>query len=169
MPPRSLPTGMNKPSMPSGGRLPMVRQPAGSPAGRSQLRDFSGRFRGAGVTWMGIDATIRYWEDLERRTDEGARKAAEKLAKDTVQWMKRNAAWQDRTGEARQQLKGDVQFREGLTGSEGASQLRIYLAHGVDYGEHLELSMGGRFQIIRPGLARLAQKLPSSIVEEIGL
>lgn len=149
--------------------MPMLRQPPGSPVGRTQLRDFSGSFKGAGVTWIGIDATIAYWKDVDRRTEQGAQRAAQRLARDSVLWMQRNASWQDRTGEARQQLKSDVQFQQNLTGSEAESALRIYLGHGVDYGEHLELSMGGRYQIIRPALQRLAQKLPASIIEEAKL
>lgn len=134
-----------------------------------QLRDFEGRFAsgGGGVAWMGIDASIAFMEDLQRKTDAGAQRAANRLVDETVMWMKANAPWEDRTGEARSGLKGNVQFNAGV-GPEGTA-MRIFLGHGVDYGIHLELGMGGRFQIIKPGLDRLAAKLPESVVREMNV
>ena len=53
---------------------------------------------------------------------------------------KSNARWQDRTGAARQRLKGDSQAV--------SNGYRIRLAHGVDYGIWLELANEKRYAII---------------------
>lgn len=58
-------------------------------------------------------------------------------------YMKTNAPWQDRTGNARQGLHAAVQ-RE---------RLRLYaliLAHTVEYGIWLEIAHGGRLRIVGP-------------------
>ena len=57
-----------------------------------------------------------------------------------------NAPWQDRTGNARSGLFGEVEF-------EAARQVvTIYLSHGhtINYGLFLELAHGQRFAIIGP-------------------
>lgn len=160
--------------MPARRMSPMPKQVVGQSRGRyaqggSQLRDFQGRFAGGGVSWVGIEASNNYILDLDRRTSAGAQAAANRLVESTVAWMKQNAPWQDRTGDARESLKGEVHFNP--TGGEGTNvpALRIHLGHGVDYGVHLEFGMGGRYQIIRPGLERMARKLPESIIQEAGL
>lgn len=73
------------------------------------------------------------------------------------------ARWTDRTGAARQRLKGD-HYRV-------ATGYRLRLAHGVDYGVWLELAHEKRFAIIAetvrdvgtfeimPGLAKLIERL----------
>lgn len=55
-------------------------------------------------------------------------------------WMKANARWTDRTGNARQTLHKEVYqlYNETL----------IVLAHGVDYGMYLETVSGGYFAIV---------------------
>jgi len=58
---------------------------------------------------------------------------------------KRNASWQDRTGNARLMLQGEVdKFSEEV--------VVIYLVHGMDYGKWLELANGGKYKIIMPTL-----------------
>ena len=60
-------------------------------------------------------------------------------------WMKANAVWTDRTGNARQTLWSDVfDLADQAVG--------IILAHGVDYGQYLEMSNSGRFSILSPAL-----------------
>lgn len=153
---------------PAGGRWKPQAGRSGAFIHHGQLRDFQGRFAGGGggVAWMGIEASVAYMEDLKRKTDAGAQRAANRLVQETVMWMKANAPWQDRTGDARSELQGNIQFNSD---SEAASVIRIFLGHGVDYGIHLELGMGGRFQIIKPGIDRLAAKLPESVVREMNV
>lgn len=62
----------------------------------------------------------------------------------------KNAKWTDRTGHARQRLKGD-----SLVVSNG---YKLRLAHGVEYGVYLEFSFAKRFAIIFPTLIHTGQE-----------
>lgn len=64
-------------------------------------------------------------------------------------WMKQNAVWTDRTGNARQGLLTDVEVVIG-------EALYLYAAHKMDYGAYLELNHQGRFAIIVPALEHFA-------------
>lgn len=66
-------------------------------------------------------------------------------------WMKDNAKWTDRTGNARQALYADVE--------ELAMGAALILDHGMDYGVFLELSMQGTYQIIKPALDEFGPKI----------
>ena len=57
-------------------------------------------------------------------------------------YMKENRKWTDRSGSARQRLKGTVYNM--------APVVRIELSHGVDYGIWLELAHEKRFAIVEP-------------------
>lgn len=58
----------------------------------------------------------------------------------------KNRLWTDRTGQARQRIKGYcVKTEKGV---------RIYLAHGVGYGIYLEFANEKRYAIIYPTLRR---------------
>lgn len=59
-------------------------------------------------------------------------------------WMKQNAPWTDRTGNARQSLYTVV----GTT----PAAVVLTLAHGVNYGIYLERAHGSRFGIIGPAV-----------------
>lgn len=97
------------------------------------------------------------------RVDMAIRVYADQGAKQLENFAKENRRWTDRTGHARQRLKGYV----------GKSELgyRIYLAHGVDYGVWLELANEKRYSIIpqsieyvgafviMPGFERLMERL----------
>lgn len=61
------------------------------------------------------------------------------------QWMKINAGWTDRTGNARQTLSAQVE-------AISRDMMEIILAGGVDYFIWLELANAGRFAIIGPAL-----------------
>lgn len=70
--------------------------------------------------------------------------AAEYSATRGQGYMKSNAKWTDRTGNARQGLRAITEHRPG--------QSVIILHHGVPYGIWLETRFSGRYQIILPGL-----------------
>lgn len=59
-------------------------------------------------------------------------------------WMKANALWTDRTGNARQTLY--TQVIPALT------EVVLLMGHGVDYGIHLELRNAGKYAIISPAI-----------------
>jgi len=72
--------------------------------------------------------------------------------RDIEGWMKENAPWEDRTGNARQGLVAYTRM-----GGEGIS---LYMAHTVDYGVYLELRQGkGRRPILVPARDEVAPKI----------
>lgn len=75
----------------------------------------------------------------------GIRALADRRAPEIEAWMKQNAVWTDRTGNARQTLNTEVE-------QMGADMVAIILAHGVEYGIWLELSHGGAYSVISPAL-----------------
>lgn len=67
-------------------------------------------------------------------------------------WMKENAPWTDRTGNARQGLYSDV--------TQIVNQaVIIILGHGVEYGVFLELSNASRYAVVMPALDRFLPKI----------
>lgn len=75
---------------------------------------------------------------------EGIRAILQRRAPEIANWMKENAPWTDRTGNARQGLHTEL---EAL-----AYEMTLILAHGVQYGLPLELRNAGRYAIIGPAL-----------------
>ena len=68
-------------------------------------------------------------------------------AQEMAQYSKATARWTDRTGNARQGLKGGFIWRN-------ISQAIIFIAHRVDYGVFLELAHEKRFAILQPTVNR---------------
>lgn len=75
----------------------------------------------------------------------------QKHAEEIKALMQREAAWTDRTGAARRELKATVEVN--------GAQVALYLAHGVPYGTWLELSHGGRYAIVGPTVARMGTRI----------
>lgn len=70
-----------------------------------------------------------------------------------------NRPWTDRTTHARQRIKGYcVRIENGV---------RIYLAHGVDYGVYLEFAHEKRLAIIYPTLRRRGPEIISAAVKVV--
>lgn len=93
------------------------------------------------------------------------RVAAEKSVQEIIQdfasevesYMKEHAAWEDRTGDARDGLS--AQFYEGPNVSG------LLLSHGVSYGIWLEVRWGGRLAIIPPTIEVMGPELMRRIGE----
>jgi hypothetical protein len=66
-------------------------------------------------------------------------------------WMKENAAWTDRTGNARQSLWAEA--------AELVSGAYVAFDHGVAYGFWLEYANQGRYQIIAPALDKFSAEI----------
>lgn len=81
---------------------------------------------------------------MESRVPVVVMKYAESGAAKLEAYAKANARWQNRTGDARRRLKGDVLSHGDL--------YRIRLAHGVDYGIWLELANERRYAIIEESI-----------------
>lgn len=71
----------------------------------------------------------------------GVRQIARRRAPEIEAWMKNNARWTDRTGNARQTLHTEVE-------DMAFDMVTILLEHGVEYGVYLELSHGGVWGIL---------------------
>jgi hypothetical protein len=70
-------------------------------------------------------------------------------------WMKKNAVWTDRTGNARQGLWSDA---ERL-----ADEIVLLMGHGVEYGIYLETISAGKWAIITPALDYFLPKILEDI------
>jgi hypothetical protein len=70
--------------------------------------------------------------------------ACQKRAPEIQNWMRSNAPWTDRTGNARQGLNTQVE------GSQ--DEIALFFAHGVFYGIFLELRNSGRYAVVNPAL-----------------
>lgn len=75
-------------------------------------------------------------------------------------YMKKNAPWIDRTGNARGSLHTRVE--------KGVSQQTLVLAHGMPYGIWLEVRWAGRYSIIRPTLPTLGNDVMQTFRKGLG-
>lgn len=91
---------------------------------------------------MRLDATslVNGLLSLEGKANAAVRTLAETGALKMQSYAQQNAPWTDRTGSARQRLKGYVQNR--------GDALRINISHGVDYGIWLEFAHEKRYAIL---------------------
>lgn len=84
------------------------------------------------------------FEEYTRAVEEALRQLVESYRPRIEAWMKANAPWTDRTGNARQGLHTEV---EALTNG-----IALYLMHSMDYGVFLEWANQGTFAILTPAL-----------------
>lgn len=77
----------------------------------------------------------------------------EEFAQQCEAYMKLNAPWEDRTGDARSGLSATPDE------NEAKGNLGIELAHGVEYGVFLEFKFGGRDAIIIPTMEIMGPEL----------
>jgi hypothetical protein len=87
----------------------------------------------------GLEKGLKMFED---KANAAFRMYADTSAKKLESSMKENRPWTDRTGAARNRLRG--------TASTVKNGYEIKLAHGVDYGIWLELANEKRYAIIEP-------------------
>lgn len=91
---------------------------------------------------LDTDGLLKGLESFGSKSEAAFSMYAETAALTLQNYARDKAPWTDRTGQARQRLKGDA-----LTVSQG---YKLRLAHGVDYGIWLELAHEKRFAIIQP-------------------
>lgn len=82
----------------------------------------------------------------------GVRQIIQRYQPEVEAWMKANAPWTDRTGNARQTLFTEVEDFVNTA-------VELFMSHGVDYGIYLELDHGGVYAIIGPALDYFAPKI----------
>jgi hypothetical protein len=101
----------------------------------------------AGFTWQ--VRPDRAWGALAANyraaIERGIVGIANRWAPEIENYMKANAPWTDRTGNARQGLYTAVNHAVG-------SMVEIILSHGVDYGYWLEVKNGGAYAVVNPAL-----------------
>lgn len=88
---------------------------------------------------------------FENKTSAAVRAYAETSALKLQNKARQKAPWTNRTGHARQRLKGDV-----LVVTHG---YKIRLAHGVDYGKWLELAHEKKWAIVHPTINQESSKV----------
>lgn len=89
------------------------------------------------------DSDLRNGLDtLDRKINDAVYMYCDTISKDFESYAKANRPWTDRTGNARQRLKG---YPERI--DHGA---RICIAHGVPYGIWLEIAHEKRYAILEP-------------------
>lgn len=80
----------------------------------------------------------------------------ESYAPQIESWMKRNAPWTDRTGNARQTL--NVPAPQLM-----ADAIVVWLRHGMEYGYWLETRWAGRYAIIGPAMDYFVPRIMADI------
>lgn len=110
-----------------------------------------------------VDGVVEGLTLLREAIDPAVQMLATQGAQKMENFAKENRRWTDRTGQARQRLKGST--------SQIPNGYRITIAHGVDYGIWLELAHEKRFSIlpetleyvsafeIMPGFNKLIERL----------
>jgi len=93
-----------------------------------------------------IGGVINNLEDYLDRREAGLYALANSSAQEMESFAKRNARWSDRTGNARQGLKGYAELEN--------NEIVIYLAHTVKYGIYLEKAMAGKYAILKPTMRK---------------
>jgi len=78
------------------------------------------------------------------------------LSKEIESYAKSNRPWTDRTGLAKANLRSVVS-------RQSENQIRITLAHGVNYGTWLELANDQNYAVIKPTLQRYEPKVLNSV------
>ncbi len=85
---------------------------------------------------------IKYGRDLTPAMVAFLRDEAPKIAEQ----MQHEASWTDRTGQARRELRTEVEVQ--------GERATLYLITGAPHGMYLELRWGGRYAIVSPMIPR---------------
>lgn len=83
--------------------------------------------------------------------------AAKVIEPQAIAYMRSNATWTDRSGNARAGLNVETEV--------STNRVTMYLYHQVPYGPWLELRWSGRYQIINPTIEVFAPKLIQLVSE----
>jgi len=101
-----------------------------------------------GIVWIRPPSALaRSIEQYGLKLRVAVKALADYFAQKMQDEARRNAPWQDRTGNARSGLAG-------LAEQAALDLMVIYLTHGVEYGKWLELANGGKYAIVVPTIQR---------------
>lgn len=91
-----------------------------------------------------VDAVTAGMSEYERALYQAIYTICLRRKPEIENWMKANAPWTDRTGNARQTLHVDVEA--------AVDRIAMVLAHGMFYGIYLETKNAGRYAIVTPAV-----------------
>lgn len=107
----------------------------------------------------GIDLDLseiqRRLRDLNPNIESAIAKLVQRQAPKAEAWMRVNAPWTDRTGNARSSLRA-IPIQEG-------EAYNLELTGGVPYQIYLETKNSGRYAIIQPAMLRFGRILMSQL------
>jgi hypothetical protein len=87
---------------------------------------------------------------------------SERFARNTLErYGKVNRSWKDRTGNARQGLKGSVK--------RDNKKITVRFSHGVSYGIHLERIQAGKYAIVKPTIDKYKNEYLLKVKEYWGV
>ncbi len=92
----------------------------------------------------GADEVLRNLENWAYKRRSAVIAMAKNWAGELEGRAKQGAPWTDRTTNARNGLRGEV--------AVGTNEVKIVLAHSVDYGVFLEIANDGKYAILKPTL-----------------
>lgn len=110
-----------------------------------------------------ISEVLKNMSSLQNKAEIALEMYAENSALKLQNYARKNRRWTDRTGHARQRLTGYA--------TKLPNKMRIYIAHGVDYGIWLEKANEEKYAILNetiekvgseqivPGFAKLLERL----------
>lgn len=104
------------------------------------------------------DAFTQLFDGYDQYIHNGVKQIADYFAPQIEAWMKQNAPWTDRTGNARQTLHAEVVQVAG-------EMVAITFDHGMEYGLWLEVSNAGTYAIITPALDHWGPKVFAAVRE----
>ncbi len=105
---------------------------------------------GSGFRWEG-DLNEQRLQQIGPNIKRAMVAAAGKTAPEAEAWMKENARWTDRTGNARNGLGADVRV--------SSNKVAVIMYHSVPYGIWLEIRWDGRYAVIGPAVERFAPRM----------
>ena len=105
---------------------------------------------GCSISWETKDV-LNKLESMKQKTRASLQIIADSAVRAMESYAKTNARWTDRTGNARQRLKGQTRWEE--------SALIAAITHNVDYGIWLELCHEKKYAILEEALNSQAQNL----------
>jgi hypothetical protein len=109
-----------------------------------------------GIRWEG-DLTEQRFQQIGPNIKRAMVAAANRTAPQAESWMRSNASWVDRTGNARNGLQAQVQV--------STNSVAIVLNHSVPYGIWLEVRWSGRYAIIGPAIQEFAPKFVGLVAQ----
>lgn len=91
------------------------------------------------------DAFSDMADDYRRSVEIGVLKIVQRNRIEMSNYMKSNAPWTDRTGNARQALHTALEYKPGVS-----IVIEFGHGHGIEYGIYLEFKNAGRYAIVNP-------------------